>query len=152
MKICLLKCGSVFKHLQHISGDYENMFARLFNNNSDEIELDIYRVFEGDYPKDLAQYDGFISSGSLISVYDDEAWIKTYQQFINKLYEKKYKHIGICFGHQMIAYALGGKVEKAKVGWGMGIKKATIKKYKSWMNNASVNKFSLIVSYHQNYR
>ena len=147
MKICLLKCGSVFDTLQHISGDYHTMFLRFFNSNSIEISLDIYKVYHGEYPNDLSIYDGFISSGSLAGVYENDPWIKTYQEFIKKLYDSGYKHIGICFGHQMIAQALGGKVEKAKVGWGLGIKKAKIKEYKHWMNRLPADEINLIVSH-----
>lgn len=147
MKICLLKCGSVISDLQKIHGDYDDMFRNFFKNNNVNITLDVYKVFDGEYPENLSKYDGFLSSGSLASVYDDDPWIKVYRQFIKDLYDKEYKHAGICFGHQMIAHALGGKVERARQGWGMGIKKTTVKKYISWMNSRYINEFNLIFSH-----
>jgi len=147
MNICLLKCGSVFKHLEHISGDYNDMFARLFSNNSFDIKWDVFEVYKGNYPVNLTRYDGFLSSGSLSGVYEDDPWIKEYQTFVQRLFLEKYKHVGICFGHQMIARALGGVVEKAAQGWGLGIKTVTIHEIQPWMSPVPGKTIKLIFSH-----
>jgi len=147
MKICLLKCGTIYDSLKDRFVDYDVMFINSFRESAVNINFEVFDVYKGNYPPNLKKYDGFLSSGSLSSVYDDDPWIAQYQKFTVELYEKKYMHVGICFGHQMIAHALGGKVEKAKQGWGMGVKKAKIKRYTSWMNSFPENEFNLIFSH-----
>ena len=47
-------------------------------------------------------------------------WISTLEDFIRNVYSKDIPIVGICFGHQVIAQALGGKVEKFDGGWSVG--------------------------------
>uniref|UniRef100_A0A6B2LJJ8 Glutamine amidotransferase domain-containing protein n=1 Tax=Arcella intermedia TaxID=1963864 RepID=A0A6B2LJJ8_9EUKA len=61
-------------------------------------------------------------TGSVASAYDQEDWVKELCQLIRKLHLMKTKLVGICFGHQVIALALGGKVEKNPIGWSLGRK------------------------------
>jgi len=147
MNICLLKCGSIYESFKNRFVDYDIMFINSFRESAVDINFEVFEVHKDIYPSNLTKYDGFLSSGSLSSVYHNDPWITKYQKFIVELFQKKQKHVGICFGHQMIAHALGGKVEKAKQGWGMGIKRATIKKYTSWMDGFLNDGFNLIVSH-----
>ena len=62
-----------------------------------------------------------VITGSKKSVYDDEPWIHDLSNFVLQLHEHKKKTVGICFGHQLIAQALGGRTEAADAGWGVGI-------------------------------
>ena len=66
-------------------------------------------------------------TGSRKSVYDNESWIKDLIGFVDELYRQKHKLIGICFGHQLIAKALGGQVSLATAGWGAGVHSYDIK-------------------------
>ena len=147
MKIALLKCGDVDKGLLHIDGDYEDMFIRLFKEYIPQMQLTVFNVQNNEYPTDLSQFAGVISSGSPVSVYDDLPWIPLYEKYVQQLFQQKVKHVGICFGHQMIARALGGKVEKAKQGWGIGVRKVNIYATKPWMNNQTVTSFKLLASH-----
>jgi GMP synthase-like glutamine amidotransferase len=65
--------------------------------------------------------DAFLITGSKSSVYDDKAWIRSLEDFVRTLHATRSKLIGICFGHQLIAQALGGTVAKSKKGWGVGV-------------------------------
>ena len=147
MRICLLKCGSIYDNLKDKFVDYDQMFIDVFRKYAPAISFDIYEVYNKIYPENPAQYDGFLSSGSLSSVYDPEPWISQYQAFVARLHKEEKKHVGICFGHQMIAQALGGRVEKAGQGWGMGIKETMLKQNLPWMNNSTKNPIHLIVSH-----
>ena len=55
------------------------------------------------------------------SAYDSDAWISQLKDFIRQVdATTNSKILGICFGHQIIAEALGGKVEKNTLGWEIG--------------------------------
>ena len=93
------------------------------------------RCFEGEALPDPAGFDGYIISGSRYSVYEELPWIMSLLDFVRQCWEMEIKVVGICFGHQVIAHALGGKTEKAEVGWGFGIQSAKIIEKKSWMTD-----------------
>ena len=147
MNICLLKCGSVRKELLHINGDHEDMFISLFNKYAPSLNLSVFDIQKENYPENLDQYDGYLSTGSPDSVYYNINWIKAYKNFTRELFLQHHKHVGICFGHQMIAEALGGKVEKSVRDWGIGIKSFQIFTYTPWMNNKVIENYRLIVSH-----
>jgi len=147
MNIALLKCGSVHPNHSHLNGDYEDMFKALLLKNAPSISLTIFDFQKGEYPPKMDEFDGFISTGSANSVYDEIPWIIDFKNFTKELFKKKCKHVGICFGHQMIADALGGKVVKSDKDWGVGIKTLYIKNTVNWLANDSKKEINLIVSH-----
>ena len=134
MKIGLLKCDTVSSKMMGLAGDFSDMFKVLFSDFTPGIELVVYDVTCSEYPSSLDEVDGFISTGSRYSVYDNEPWVLGLRDFVKTLHEKKKKHIGICFGHQMIAHAIGGVTVKSDRGWGVGMKKVNIIKKMPWMD------------------
>jgi GMP synthase-like glutamine amidotransferase len=80
-------------------------------------------VEEGVYPSDsdVDKVDGFIITGSKSSAYEDKEWIRNLERLVQELHAKRKKMVGICFGHQVIARALGGTVAKSDKGWGVGV-------------------------------
>lgn len=77
-----------------------------------------------------------MATGSSHSVYEDLPWIKKTKEFIRQIYAANKFFVGFCFGHQLMAAALGGKVEKAKIGWCVGVHQISISKLKHWMRPA----------------
>lgn len=124
MKFALLQCDHVVEELRSRHGDVPDLFYNLFNRLAPEVFLDVFNVTKGEYPNLLNHYDGFIGSGARYSVYDKESWIIRFKEFVRTLYDHRKKFVGICFGHQMIAQALGGKCAKTDRGWGVGVKKS----------------------------
>ena len=121
MKIGLLQCDSVLDSLQEKHGNYPAMFRDLFKGLDSRIEFSVFDVREGEYPEDIHAFDGFITTGSRHGAEDDLPWIKELISFVQTLYQAQIKLVGICFGHQIIAKALGGKVMKSDKGWGVGM-------------------------------
>ena len=79
-----------------------------------------YEVREGKLPSAPEEQDGYIVTGSPAGVYDDLPWIEPLKTFLVQA-KGKAKLVGICFGHQIMAEAFGGRVEKSDRGWGIGL-------------------------------
>ncbi len=99
-------------------GPYLGVFEMMFAGRPVEL-LDV-AVHDGQTPATLSDADVWIVSGSPASVYDDHAWIATAEAIVREAVVTETPFVGICFGHQLVAQALGGRVEKAEGGWGVG--------------------------------
>jgi len=133
MKVGLLECDHVAEHLRHIADDYRQMFTQLFSRYAPQIQLEYFDVRNGEFPASTTACEAFVCTGSRFSVYDDEGWIQELKGFVRQLRDADKPFVGICFGHQMMAEALGGKVEKAAQGWGIGVRALNVVKAENWM-------------------
>ena len=131
MKIGILQADAVLDQFQPEFGDYPAMFQTMLEKAAESVlEMNIevvhFDIEHGTYPDTVDECDGYIITGSKKSVYEDEPWIHRLRDYVGELHNAKAKLVGICFGHQMIALALGGSTEAADVGWGVGVHKSTI--------------------------
>jgi len=115
MRVGLLECDHVDDRFRDIDGDYSDMFAGLL-----DVELVPYDAVKGVLPTSPDECDGWLAGGSRFSVYDDQPWIHELSQFVRDIRDAHAPYVGICFGHQLLAHSLGGRTEKAVVGWGVG--------------------------------
>lgn len=118
MKIGILMTGHAVPELQERAGDYDAMFARLLAGRGFEFET--YNVVDEQYPSAPDACDGWLITGSKHGAYEDHPWIPPLEEFIRAVYASGRPMIGVCFGHQIIAQALGGKVIKYPGGWSVG--------------------------------
>ncbi|MDE2444533.1 MAG: type 1 glutamine amidotransferase [Alphaproteobacteria bacterium] len=109
-------------------------FTALVHGIRPQWQCAVYNCVEGRFPEHLAECDGYIIGGSPASVNDADPWIATLLSLIKKLDETHTPVVGCCFGHQAIAKALGGKVEKNPGGWGFGVAQTKVIAPKSWMS------------------
>lgn len=128
MKIGLLECDDVVGRFPHIKGGYREMFAALLPG----LRFRYYAAHRGELPASPGECDAWLCTGSKYSVYDKDAWIQNLAAFIRSLKDEK-PFVGICFGHQMLAQAMGGEVGKASEGWGAGVLKVELLKQEPWM-------------------
>jgi len=142
----ILETDSVDKHIRAQQGSYAEMFQRLFLSVDNSIEFRVYQVIEGEYPESVDECDAFLITGSKFSAYEDKAWIRRLREYIVELHRQKIKLMGICFGHQIIAQALGGRAERSKKGWGVGNVNSDIVHKESWMGG-DARPFSLLVTH-----
>lgn len=129
MKIGLLECDHVADALREIAGDYRDMFSALLPG----LQFEYFDVCNGQFPVSADACDGYLCTGSRFSVYDQEAWILELKTFVREINRGGQKFVGVCFGHQMLGEALGGKVEKAVSGWNVGVHPFDIRQQESWM-------------------
>ncbi len=99
-------------------GDYSTMFERLLDGQG--FRFDTFSVVDGDFPDGPTQCDGWLITGSKHGAYEDHPWIAPLETLIRDVYRIESPMVGVCFGHQIIAQALGGKVEKFADGWAVG--------------------------------
>ncbi|WP_299073853.1 GMP synthase [uncultured Paraglaciecola sp.] len=146
MKLGILICDHVQPQLQGEFGDYPDMFTGLLQQIDYQLEIVYISAINRELPEDIYTCDAYMTSGSRHGANDEQLWIRELEAFISKLYAAGIGFVGICFGHQLIATALGGRVEKSPKGWGIGIAGSQIVAKQSWMIT-SKNEINLVVSH-----
>ena len=118
MLIGILQTGRAPDALRPDHGDYPDLFVRLLAGHG--LTFRNYEVLDGVLPASATECDGWLITGSRFGAYEDHPWIPPLEAFIRKVQAANVPMVGICFGHQIIAQALGGKVEKYPGGWSVG--------------------------------
>lgn len=125
----MLICDHVAESLQPWAGSYPDMFNRWLP----EMETEVFYVVDGQFPVDPSVCDAWLINGSRHSVYEDLPWINQLKRFVRSIYVSGQPCLGVCFGHQMIAEALGGKVAKSSLGWCVGVHSFEVLLQDHWM-------------------
>ena len=146
MKLGLLQCDDVSEALQAQQGNYPEMFETLLRQRLPGMDYQVYRVLDGVLPSSVDECDVYLSTGSKFGVNDGLPWIAELEAFVVKLWEAGKPLVGICFGHQLMAKALGGEVHKSPKGWGIGLSFNDVLVNKPWMQPAR-DSLDLIVSH-----
>jgi GMP synthase-like glutamine amidotransferase len=129
MKVAILETGRPPGDLAEEFGDYADMFSNLLGEG---FEVERFDIQAGELPGDPLAHETYLITGSPAGVYDPLPWIGPLQEFIRSARERKM--VGICFGHQVMAEALGGHVEKSDKGWGAGLHRYEIVREEPWMD------------------
>ena len=129
--------------------DYSRIFTEFVEAVFPEKRNSIreYKVALGQFPQSVNECEVWFITGSPKSVYEELPWVHRLSDLVKELDAKKVKTIAICFGHQMVAHALGGKVSKSPRGWGVGIRSFEMLLQKPWMDSAGMQKLSLLFSH-----
>ncbi|MDE0193306.1 MAG: hypothetical protein OXQ90_18280 [Gammaproteobacteria bacterium] len=134
MRLGILQADHVDPECRARFGDYADMFAvALGDALGPGASFEFFDVRRGCYPDHVDDCDGYLITGSRASVYDDEPWIDRLKDFVRQLDNAQAKTVGICFGHQLVAAALGGVVDRAQAGWGVGVHTWEIVDDEPWM-------------------
>ena len=131
MKVAILETGTPPGKLAEQFGDYPTMFARMLGP---EFEIERFDVAAGLLPDDPEDHAAYLITGSPAGVYESLPWIAPLCDFIRAAGHAKM--VGICFGHQVMAEALGGHVEKSDKGWGAGLHLYSVVQREPWMDGS----------------
>ncbi len=118
MKVGILQAGRTHPALAQDHGEYPEMFARLLEGNGFEFEA--WPVLDGEFPDAPSCAEGWLITGSRFGTYEKLPWIAHLEAFIRRTCDEGVPLVGVCFGHQIVAQALGGHVEKFSGGWSVG--------------------------------
>ncbi|MBF9031395.1 type 1 glutamine amidotransferase [Rhodobacterales bacterium HKCCE3408] len=119
MLIGILQCGHLPDDIQAVHGDYDRVYARLLEGRGYEFRA--WSVVDMDFPDGPEDADAWLVTGSKYGAYEDLPFIAPLEELIRAIRDAGKPLVGICFGHQIIAQALGGTVEKFAGGWGTGL-------------------------------
>jgi GMP synthase-like glutamine amidotransferase len=119
MKMAVLQTGRSIDGTRDVHGDYDDMCKAMLGRAPDEAVT--FAVLDNNFPDDITAYDAVVITGSSHGVYEPHSWIPPLEELVRQAYREGVKLIGICFGHQIIAQALGGAVGKSDRGFGVGV-------------------------------
>lgn len=136
MKIGILETGEVAPELRADHGDYPSMFERLLVAQDPALEFETVRVVAGERPGAPANADAWLVTGSRHGVYDALPWMAPLKAFLRACIAARVPVVGVCFGHQILAEALGGRVEKSDRGWGVGVQDYALVHRPVWLAGA----------------
>ncbi|XP_014508447.1 gamma-glutamyl peptidase 3 [Vigna radiata var. radiata] len=141
------------EYVEKVYGGYYNVYVEAFGEEGDV--WDLFRVYEGDFPElnDLHKYDGFVITGSPSDAYGNDYWILKLCFILRIIVATEKKLLGICFGHQVLCRALGGRVGKSKTGWDIGFREVHFMKdvggcYR-YLDHHEMSSFLSIIEVHQ---
>jgi len=133
MKIGILEAGKMAGKLAEVHGTYPPLYKTLLRRADPSIEFLVVSLVNGELAEDPFDADGWLVSGSRHGVYEDLPWIEPTMQFLRACLAQSVPVVGICFGHQLLAQAMGGKVENSAKGWGLGVQRFDLHASPGWM-------------------
>ena len=119
-RITIIETGLVSPKTRELHGSYPQMFEHMIGVADASVTFNTVSIPAGEPLPDIEELEAILITGSAAGVYDTLDWIAPLEGFVRTAHDNKVPMIGVCFGHQLIAQALGGTVRKSEKGWGIG--------------------------------
>lgn len=136
MRIGVLQTGEVNAALVEEFGEYPAMFERLLTPHLPEARFETWPVVTGTLPPGPEAADAWIVTGSRHGVYDALPWIEPLKARLRAIRAAGRPIVGVCFGHQILAEAFGGRADLSEKGWGAGVHRYRVETRPAWMQDA----------------
>jgi GMP synthase-like glutamine amidotransferase len=146
MKLTILQTGDVPDALQSRFDPYPKMFRDMFERAGEVFDYEIVRALDGAPLPEPGKVEAVIIDGSSSAVYENHEWLGPLRAFIRRAYDVRTPMLGVCFGHQLMADALGGAVRKSEKGWGLGHQHYQVRRKPAFMADAP-DRLTLIASH-----
>jgi GMP synthase-like glutamine amidotransferase len=146
MRVTIIETGRAPGRLSEDFPRYPDMFMSLLGAADANFTYEPVRVLDGAALPDAAGCEAVLITGSPFGVYDSTPWMEPLRAFIRQAASARTPMVGVCFGHQIMADALGGDVRKSEKGWGVGRHRYEVVEARLWMAGAGET-MSLSVSH-----
>jgi GMP synthase-like glutamine amidotransferase len=146
MRVTIIETGRAPGRLSEDYPRYPDMFAALLGGADADLTFEVVQLVDGEALPDPAQCEAVLITGSPAGVYDQTPWMDPLRNFVRGAFAAKTPMVGVCFGHQIIADAMGGDVRKSEKGWGVGRHTYEVLSHRPWMAGAGAT-VSLAVSH-----
>lgn len=146
MRVTIIETGRPPDPLGERFPSYPSMFAAMFDHAEAGFDLAVVRLIAGAQLPPPETVEAVLITGSPIGVYDPVEFLDPLRAFIQELAARRIPMVGVCFGHQIMADALGGVVQKSGKGWGIGRHRYEIIGRRQWMVDAGAS-FALAASH-----
>ena len=152
-KLGILETGRPPESLQQQVPNYAVMTEEMLRTDGTEHwSFRHYAALDGELPERAGECDAYLITGSKFGAYEDIGWIHDLEHFLRRAYEDGVPIVGICFGHQILAQSLGGRVIKSNKGWAVGTHNYQwTERAPSWLANTGLedSESFAIQAYHQ---
>lgn len=146
LRICILEADDLHPTLQESYIGFGEMFKQLFSTQDVALEFQVFNVVQGEYPSSGQQFDAYLVTGSKADSFADDPWIVVLRTYLRARFECGDVLLGICFGHQILAFVLGGDTQRSSKGWGIGVHSYRLECKPQWLTDAP-EQFQLLISH-----
>jgi len=134
MHLGVLQTGRIPETMTDRYDEYPEVFAKMYQAAAPDLRVSGFAVVDSQFPDSPTICDAWLVTGSKYGVYDNEPWIAELKDFLRAARSAHVPMIGICFGHQIMAEAFGGRAEKFHDGWGCGVHDYQAVRTPGWMD------------------
>ncbi|VFQ68421.1 unnamed protein product [Cuscuta campestris] len=148
-RFALLQCAEDPEHVTERYGGYLQVYMAMLAEEGEEWAL--FRVYRGEFPAEdeIDSFDGFVITASSANAHDNDAWICNLLSLVRRLDSMKKKVLGLCFGHQILGRAIGGKTGRSATGWDIGVTTVNFSQSSELLNSLKMPPFLDVLEFHQ---